>query len=408
MCFLASMPIPATLLSLTSDADVQFNGSRPWDMRVHRPDFYGSLLNQGSLALGDGYVRGDWDCDQLEELIARLLQANANRPLSWRTQLKDLLQLCRDRLINPQSLTRSFRVGRRHYDIDPRVYEAMLDRSMAYSCGYWRSASDLEQAQQDKLQLVCEKLQLQPGERLLDVGCGWGSLARYACDHFGVEVVGITVSKRQAAYVRERHGERAITVAVCDYRQLPTLHLQPFDKIASIGMFEHVGRRNDGAFHQSMAAALKRDGLMLLHTIGSAETTHRTDAWIDRYIFPGGRLPSATQLCQGIEGQFLIEDWESFGQDYETTLRAWWANFDAAWPALRDDIGADFYRFWRYYLLSCAGYFRSRQGQLWQLVLSKPQRRSIYRSWRPAPQERSTDALQSVGNPAATANGASG
>jgi cyclopropane-fatty-acyl-phospholipid synthase len=397
------MPIPATLQSLTAAADVQFNGSRPWDLQVHHRDLYAALLNHGSLALGDGYVRGDWDCEQLEELIARLLQAGANRPLSWSAQLKDLLQLGRDRLLNPQSMARSFIVGRRHYDIDPRVYEAMLDRNMAYSCGYWRTAGDLETAQRDKLQLVCEKLQLQPGERLLDVGCGWGALARFASDHYGVEVVGITVSKRQAAYIRERHGHRPISVAVCDYRQLSTLHPEPFDKVASIGMFEHVGRRNDRVFHRAMASALKRDGLMLLHTIGSAETTHRSDAWIDRYIFPGGRLPSASQLCQGLEGQLLIQDWENFGPDYEKTLRAWWANFEQAWPSLRDDIGSDFYRFWRYYLLSCAGYFRSRQGQLWQLVLTHPGRLETYRSWRPSRTDCSTDALQTAGNPAATA-----
>lgn len=395
------MAIPASLLSLTAAADVQFNGSRPWDLQVHEPALYGALLSHGSLALGDGYVRGDWDCEELEELIARLLQAKASRPLSWRAALKDLLQLCRDGLINPQSLARSFVVGRRHYDIDPRVYEAMLDPSMAYSCGYWRTATDLATAQRDKLQLVCQKLQLKSGDRLLDVGCGWGSLARFAADHFGVEVVGITVSKRQAAYIREHLGHRRITVAVCDYRQVGSLTFEPFDKIASIGMFEHVGRRNDRTFHQAMFQAMKPDGLMLLHTIGSAETTHRTDAWIDRYIFPGGRLPSAMQLCKGLEGRFLIEDWESFGQDYETTLRAWWSNFDAAWPSLRDDIGADFYRFWRYYLLSCAGYFRSRQGQLWQLVLSRPERQSIYRSWRPGQQEASTHALQSAGSSAA-------
>jgi cyclopropane-fatty-acyl-phospholipid synthase len=152
-----------------------------------------------------------------------------------------------------------------------------------------------------------------------------------------------------------------------------------------------------------MASALKRDGLMLLHTIGSAETTHRSDAWIDRYIFPGGRLPSASQLCQGLEGQLLIQDWENFGPDYERTLLAWWANFEQAWPYLRDDIGSDFYRFWRYYLLSCAGYFRSRQGQLWQLVLTHPGRLETYRSWRPSRTDCSTDALQNAGNPAASA-----
>jgi cyclopropane-fatty-acyl-phospholipid synthase len=263
---------------------------------------------------------------------------------------------------------------------------------MVYSCGYWRQADDLNTAQEHKLRLICEKLQLEPGQTLLDIGCGWGSLAAYAARNYGVNVMGITVSSQQANYIKEHLANLPVQVALCDYRRLPQLVNEPFDRITSIGMFEHVGPRNHGQFHHAVNQLLHSDGLALVQTIGSDRTTYRTDAWIDTHIFPGGRLPSATQFCRGFEPHFLLEDWESFGRDYDLTLMAWWQNFDAAWPCLQHDIHHEFYRFWRYYLLSCAGFFRSRQGQLWQVVLSKRTRNQAYASWRPA---RRSPALQS-------------
>jgi cyclopropane-fatty-acyl-phospholipid synthase len=384
------MPVPASLAAIAQAADVRFNGDRPWDLQVHNPRLYGRLLRHGSLALGNGYVRGDWDCQQLDELICRLLRSDGNRPLTLRSRLIDLGRILRDQLTNPQGLHRAFAVGRRHYDIDPRVYAAMLDPQMVYSCGYWRQANSLSEAQDHKLRLICEKLQLRPGMRLLDVGCGWGSLAAYACRHYGVEVVGITVSAQQARWIAEHLAHLPIRVELCDYRELPARDPGPFDRIASVGMFEHVGRRNDAAFFRTLQHLLHPDGLVLLHTIGTARSTPRTDPWIDRYIFPGGRLPSACQLSRGFEPQFLIEDWENFGADYDRTLLAWWQNFEEAWPALERDSRPEFFRFWRYYLLSCAGFFRSRQGQLWQVVLSRPERSVPYQSWRPARQEPTT------------------
>ncbi len=386
------MPVPASLAAIAEAADVRFNGDRPWDLRVHDPRLYGALLRQGSLALGNGYVRGAWDCEQLDELICRLLRSDGNRPLSLRSSLAELARILRDQFSNPQALRRSFVVGYRHYDIDPRVYAAMLDPQMVYSCGYWRQADNLEAAQDHKLRLICEKLELRPGMRLLDVGCGWGSLAAYAARHYGVEVVGITVSAQQASWIGEHLAELPIRVELCDYRQLPARDPGRFDRIASVGMFEHVGRRNDAAFFGTLQRLLHPDGLVLLHTIGSACSTRRTDPWIDRYIFPGGRLPSASQLADGLEGRFLIEDWENFGLDYDRTLLAWWQNFESAWPRLENDSTPEFFRFWRYYLLSCAGFFRSRQGQLWQVVLSRPERSGSYQSLRPARQEEPTSA----------------
>ena len=388
------MPVPASLAAIVEAADVRFNGDRPWDLRVHNPHFYGALLQQGSLALGNGYVRGDWDCEQLDELICRLLRSDANRPLTLRARVAELARILRDQLGNPQALRRAFVVGRRHYDIDPRVYAAMLDPQMVYSCGYWRQATCLAEAQDHKLRLICEKLELRPGMRLLDVGCGWGSLAAYACRHYGVEAVGITVSAQQASWIGEHLADLPIRVELCDYRQLPARDPGLFDRIASVGMFEHVGRRNDHTFFRTLKRLLHPHGLALLHTIGSGCTTPRTDPWIDRYIFPGGRLPSARQLTDGLEGHFLIEDWENFGRDYDRTLLAWWQNFENAWPRLECDSSPEFFRFWRYYLLSCAGFFRSRQGQLWQVVLSRPERLATYQSWRPSRQEAPTQPLQ--------------
>lgn len=390
---MVSSTIPKRLASIAAAADVRFNGERPWDPQVNNDGLYEALLRQGSLALGDGYVRGDWDCERIDELICRLLRAKANRPLSRRAWIEQSGQLLLDKLGNPQALRRAFVVGEHHYDIDARVYGAMLDPLMTYSCGYWRQAHDLNTAQDHKLRLICEKLQLQPGMRLLDIGCGWGSLAAYACCHYGVEVLGITVSIRQAESIRQRLSHLPIEVVLCDYRQLPLLQAGRFDRIASIGMFEHVGRRNDATFVQLIDQALHSDGLALLQTIGTARTDDRPDAWINRHIFPGGRLPSASQLSRCLEGLFLIEDWENFGPDYDRTLMAWYQNFEQAWPQLQGESAADFQRFWRYYLLSCAGFFRSRQGQLWQIVLSKPERCGTYRSWRPA---RSTSTQHSA------------
>jgi len=249
---------------------------------------------------------------------------------------------------------------------------------MSYSCGYWKEAENLEQAQRAKLRLICEKLQLRAGERLLDIGCGWGGLARFAAQDYDVEVTGITVSKEQQHLAQEHCAGLPVRVALMDYRDL-TGH---FDKVVSVGMFEHVGPKNYAAYFATVERVMAADGLFLLHTIGNYDQLHTTDAWIDKYIFPNGHIPSALQLTRAMERDFVLEDWHNFGQDYDTTLMAWWKNFDAAWPTLANRYDERFYRMFKYYLHACAGYFRSRQGQLWQLVLSKRGRRPIYRSVR--------------------------
>ena len=392
-------------------AGIELNGPRPWDPQVHDSGLYGDLIRRGSLALGEGYVQGRWDCDQLDDLFTRLLHQNGGEQavhgLDATAPIRRKLQAFKDQLLNRQSPQRAHQVGRRHYDVDPRVYAAMLDARRIYSCGYWQQAQTLEEAQEHKLRLICEKLELSAGQRLLDLGCGWGGLAVFAAQHYGVSVLGVTVSEQQAEACRNQAMGLPVEVHLADYRSPLIQNAGPFDRVVSVGMFEHVGRRNDRTLFATLDGVLQDDGLCLLQTIGSATTCDWFDPWIDTYIFPNGRLPSAMQLCRGWEPWFVLEDWENFGADYDRTLMAWHANFERAWPDLSPHLSSEFQRLWRYYLLSCAGLFRSRRGQLWQIVLSKRTGARIYRSIRPRSCVLADDLRQNNGPSAVGANAAS-
>ena len=394
------LTIPPPIATFTEAAGIGFDGDQPWDIEVRDGRLFADLMRRGSLALGEGYVNGLWECQQLDQLFTRLLTPNTAidvmqgfDPLA---HLRSVVFSLGERLLNWQTHLRAHQVARRHYDIDPRVYAAMLDSRRIYSCAYWQQASSLEEAQEHKLKLICEKLQLEPGQRVLDLGCGWGGFGRYAAENYGVEVLGITVSAQQQRYAQGLSLDLPVRTVLADYRTPLLREEKPFDRIVSIGMMEHVGRLNDATFFQIVKELLTGNGLMLLQSIGTRQTTAKIDPWIDTYIFPNGRLPSAQQLCSGFECSLILQDWENFGRDYDTTLMAWWTNFDAAWPMLSQDIAPSFYRLWSYYLLSCAGLFRSGQGQLWQLVLSKPSRRSTYRSIRPGTFSLSPEIAASV------------
>jgi len=271
------------------------------------------------------------------------------------------------KFMNRQNIQRSKTVGEVHYDLGNEFYSNMLDSRMTYTCGYWENASNLEEAQAAKLDLICRKLQLKPGMRVLDIGCGWGSFMSYAAEHYGVEAVGVSISKEQIAWAKERYKHLPLEFRFQDYRELD----EEFDAIASVGMFEHVGRRNHREYMELAHRCLKPGGLFLLHTIGKNQRNSYPDPWIDKYIFPNGDLPSIGQMGDAMDGLFVVEDLHNFGADYDKTLMAWHDNFMKAWPQFQDQLGERFYRMWRYYLLSCAGAFRARDIQLWQWVLSK-------------------------------------
>lgn len=321
-------------------------------------------IAEGNLGFGEAYMDGDWDADQLDEFFCRLLSCDLDQHFKPRKQLLYFLSAT---LRNLQRRKRVWEVARVHYDLGNEFYQAMLDPRMTYSCGYWKNADTLAAAQEAKLDLICRKLGLQPGMRVLDIGCGWGSFMGYAAEHYGVECVGLTVSQAQVDWARARYADLPIEFRLQDYRDIEG----KFDRIASVGMFEHVGHKNHGTFMRVAADALAPDGLFLLHCIGKSKSHTVTDPWIGKYIFPNGDLPSIRQIADACEGLFVVEDLENFGAWYDKTLMAWHANFEAAWPDFRDNLGDRFYRMWRYYLLSCAGAFRARDLQLWQWVLSK-------------------------------------
>lgn len=349
--------------ALFAQADVALDGNRPWDMQVRHPRVFGRLLAQGSLGLGETYMDADWDAEALDELLARLLAAKLNEQVvGW----ADRWAAMRARLLNAQSGRRAFTVGERHYDLGNDLYRMMLGQRLVYSCGYWRTAQDLDAAQESKLDLICRKLLLQPGQRVLDIGCGWGEALKFAAERYGVHGIGLTISSEQANYARELCRGLPIEIRLQDYREFD----EPVDRIFSIGMFEHVGVRNSRRFFEIASRSLPADGLMLLHTIGTNVSTNRTDPWIERYIFPNSMLPSAAQITAATEGQFVLEDWHSFGTDYDRTLQAWRENVEANWDRLPPRYDERFRRMWRFYLAASMATFRVRKCQLWQLVLS--------------------------------------
>nr|WP_154324952.1 cyclopropane fatty acyl phospholipid synthase [Pantoea sp. 201603H] len=346
-------------------ADIEINGSRPWDIQVKNPEFFKRVIQDGSLGLGESYMDGWWDCERLDILFQRVLIHKLDQKLPH--HFKDTLRVAAARLTNLQSKKRAWIVGKEHYDLGNDLFSLMLDPHMQYSCGYWKEADTLEQAQNAKLKMICEKLQLQPGMSLLDIGCGWGGLAEYAARHYGVSVYGVTISAEQQKLAQARCEGLDVTILLQDYRDLN----QQYDRIVSVGMFEHVGPKNYATYFDVVNRNLKPDGIFLLHTIGAIKTDVNVDPWINKYIFPNGCLPSVRHIADASEPHFVMEDWHNFGADYDTTLMAWYARFNDAWPQLEEKYGERFKRMFSYYLNACAGAFRSRSIQLWQVVFSR-------------------------------------
>jgi cyclopropane-fatty-acyl-phospholipid synthase len=351
--------------ALLKKADVTINGKRPWDIQVHNEKFYARILAGGSLALGESYMEGWWDAKAIDELIYRLINAKLGEKINFNTVLFALGAI----LTNQQTISRSRIVGKKHYDLGNDLYRLMLDKRMIYSCAYWKAAKNLDNAQEQKLDLICKKLKLKPGMRVLDIGCGWGGLAKYMAQKYRVNVVGITISEEQAKLAKEVCEGLPVEIRVQDYRHMK----EKFDRIVSVGMFEHVGCKNYKTYMRAASNALNDSGLFLLHTIGGNKSVKSTEPWIAKYIFPNGMLPSARQIADASEKYFMLEDWHSFGPYYGKTLMAWHKNFNSNWDKIRKNpkYDARFKRMWDYYLLSCAGSFRSRRIQLWQIVFSK-------------------------------------
>ncbi|MBU3683702.1 MAG: cyclopropane fatty acyl phospholipid synthase [Phycisphaerales bacterium] len=351
-------------------ADIRVNGDRPWDIHVRNEGFYDRAVAQGTLGLGESYMDGWWECDALDEMVARALRAGGEHALvrNWRTALHVL----RAKVLNLQTRRRATRVARRHYDIDDELYMSFLDPYGQYTCAYFKGAAadDLDRAQQAKMDLICRKIGLRSGDRVLDIGCGWGGLARWMHERHGCRVTGVNIAEGQLEHARRHAAAPEVEFVTLDYRDLAARFPGAFDKVVSVGMVEHVGWKNHRRFFRAVRSAMKADGLFLLQTCGQDTSRAIADPWIDRYIFPNGCVPSPAQLTSASEGTFVLEDWHNMGAHYDHTLMNWWRRFERAWPRFRDRHGERFFRMFRYYMLSCAGAFRARQMHLFQAVFS--------------------------------------
>lgn len=361
--------------NLLSEAGITINGPNSWDIKIYNEQFYSRLLTNVSLGLGETYVDKWWDCSNLDQFFYKILTSNIQTKVSfsylfWKNFLRKFFFKNLHYFFNYQTKDKSKAVGKIHYDIGNDLYQIMLDKRMTYSCAYWKNASNLDEAQERKLELICQKLYLKPGMKILDIGCGWGSFAKYAAERYQTAIIGITISKEQYEFANFICAGLPIELHLQDYRDLRAINFQ-FDRIVSLGMFEHVGFKNYSTYMNIVARCLKEDGLFLLHTIGANNSNVATNEWINAYIFPYGQIPSINQIGSAIEGLFVMEDWHNFGIFYDQTLMSWHQNFNDHWDKLRHKYDERFRRLWNYYLLSCAASFRARENQLWQIILSK-------------------------------------
>ena len=367
---------------LLDKADITLNGNKLHDIKLLDERALKRIINDGSLGLGESYMEGWWECESLDALSYQLCIAEIHKEIKF--NFIHFLYNLSSKIYNLQNKKLSKQVADIHYDLDNNLFELMLGPTMAYSCGYWKGVNDLNSAQIAKYELICKKLNLNKQDTLLDIGCGWGGLAAYAVEHYGCHVVGISIAANQISYAKERFKHLPIDFYTADYRDLSIYNpgKKRFTKLVSVGAFEHIGYKNYNTFFNLMKRQLDDDGLFLLHTIGNNETIMYPDRWIHKYIFPNGILPSMAQLTSAVEPFFIVEDWHNFGSDYDKTLLAWNQNFENNRDSLQTRFDMRFYRMWRYYLLMCAGMFRARGAQLWQIMLSKTGVKGGYESIR--------------------------
>jgi cyclopropane-fatty-acyl-phospholipid synthase len=358
-----TMSPEAFFRELLADARISIDGVDPWDIRVRDPRVYACLLRDGTIGFGEAFMDGALECDRIDLMAERAYRADLTHRIASRVPVIKALKL----RLNPLgSRSRSFEIGKRHYDTGNDLFEIMLDPYMTYSCGYWLRANTLETAQCDKLELICRKLQLEPGQRVLDIGAGFGSFARYAAEHYGVTVVGISVSQQQIELGRRLCAGLPVELRYADYRDVD----EPFDRIVSVGMIEHVGRRFYRDFFVACERCLNPAGILLLHTVGALKE-ESANPWFDKYIMPGVEFPTMANIVRSAGARLVIEDLQTWeGAHYDKTLMAWFERFDIGWDRIRQKYGDVFYRMWKLYLQGCAGAFRAERLRVWQLIFS--------------------------------------
>lgn len=346
---------------------ITLNGSKPTDIQINDEQVWNRVIGGGSLALGETFMDGEWDVDDLAGLVDTVYRANLYQEL---VSFDALPLIIRGIFQNLQSRTRAFGVAHAHYDLGNDLYTKMLDARMVYTSGIWKGVDTLEAAQEQKLERLCNRIGLESGDRVLDIGCGWGSFMKYAAERHGASVIGLTVSVGQTELAEKMCAGLPAEFVIGDYRDYTSN--EKFDHVVSIEMIEAVGVKNLRTYFKKAHSLLQPDGCFGLQAIMGLEPKPVPDVWIDRYIFPNGILPSLAQIEKAIRGLFVIESLENFAPDYDKTLMEWWKRFDVSYEKLKTEnpkYDERFYRMWKFYLQGCAGLFRADEVQVNQIIL---------------------------------------
>jgi cyclopropane-fatty-acyl-phospholipid synthase len=354
-------------------------------LKVKDDSVWFDIITKGNLGIAEAYMHGKAEVEPYE-LFIKLL--NGTSIGSKRKQSTDALSVFGDvvaaplgavaSLLNQQTKSLSKRVTEQHYDAGNDLYEKMLGPSMSYTCAYWKDAKNLNQAQQAKFDLVFRKLQIPKGSKMkiADLGMGWGTLAAYTHKNGNklgnVEVTGVSLSKEQVKWAKDNLATSGLDFLWMDYRDHcddPKVQ-GTYDRVYSVGMLEHVGFKNHASFFRCVKKLLKPDGLAVIHTIGEPDFVPVSDAFLDKYIFPGAVIPTLSSLTAGFENLFILEDFQNFGHDYARTLEAWNVNAEKFFKDNPKAYTPEFQRMWHYYLKLCEALFELRINQLWHFVLS--------------------------------------
>lgn len=350
---------------LFSRADIRVGGSRSWDIEVTDPRFFRTLMKRGSLGLGEAYMDGWWRAEDLEAFFYRCIKSNlyqASQSLPFHVRRRLL-----DKLNNQQNRNKSVRVARQHYNLGNDLFFEFLGHYKNYSCGYFRDTDDLCQAQLKKMQQICREMAFKSGERVLDVGGGWGEIARHVATNHECQITSINISDEQITHARRHCAGLPVEIKKLDYRDLD----KGFDKILVIAMLTHVGPKNYRVFMETLHRCLEPGGTVLIESVGSPTDKINCEPWTDKYIFPGGVIPSLRQIDRAIDGLFTRERTAEFGDYYHLTMRAWHENFTRAWPQLQLRYPEKVRLMFEYFFLSVAAAFRARSLLHWHIVLRK-------------------------------------
>eukprot|EP00928_Gymnodinium_smaydae_P010979 TRINITY_DN14121_c0_g5_i1.p1 TRINITY_DN14121_c0_g5~~TRINITY_DN14121_c0_g5_i1.p1 ORF type:complete len:417 (-),score=86.53 TRINITY_DN14121_c0_g5_i1:242-1492(-) len=337
------------------------------------------IITKGNFGIAEGYMHGKLKVDPLPFFLSVLNGTSVGTRrkehadvLGWVMGLvalpTDLLGL----VTNQQTKDRSRRVTEQHYDAGNDLYERMLGPSMSYTCAYWKGAENLDQAQENKFDLIRRKLELAPGMKVADLGMGWGTAAEHMHKQAGVNVTGVSLSKEQVKWAQQNLAKPGLQFIWSDFRDHceDPKYMGYYDRVYSIGMMEHVGYKNYQTFFKCIKNLLKPDGLAVVHTIGEPDFVSAGDPFLEKYIFPGVVIPALSKVTPAFENDFILEDFQNFGHDYSRTLAAWSENSKAFFKENPTAYSLEFQRMWDYYLKMCEALFELRINQLWHFVLS--------------------------------------